>query len=94
MINLICWSDFQKYLLELSDKDFMESDTRNRPDTAWTVHAITNITFWTYLVSDHRVRIPNKYSIPPAFQQINKIFIVNVIVWQDFSLIYIYHLFI
>ena len=54
--------DFQKYLLELGDKDFIESATRNRPDTSWTVHAITNITFWTYPVSDHPIGFPTSIS--------------------------------
>lgn len=47
--------DFDCFVQDVLDLDLIESSLRNRPDTSWSCHVVTNITFYMYMVLDHPI---------------------------------------
>jgi len=50
--------DFNSMLDELRNKDYIENATKNRPDTNWSVHLITNISLHIFPILDHNIGCP------------------------------------
>jgi len=51
-------ADFREFIDQLTDKDFIEYATQNRPDTSWSIHMITNIAFYVYPIYNHPIGCP------------------------------------
>ena len=47
--------DFDSFLNELQSNDIIENVTKKRPDTSWSLHQITNITFYVYPIQLHAI---------------------------------------
>ena len=47
--------DYDSFLDQLRNKDFIENATRSRPNTSYSVHLITNILFFVYPISNHPI---------------------------------------
>lgn len=50
--------DYTDFVNRIMDKDFIEHVTRNRPDTSWSVHCVTNLCFYLWMIPDHVVGCP------------------------------------
>ena len=48
-------ADFISFFNEVCSEDFVEFVTRARPDTAWSLHILTNITFYVFPIPDHTI---------------------------------------
>lgn len=48
-------SDYNRFIERLRGVDYIERATRNRPDTKWSMHRLTNITFYVYPITDHPI---------------------------------------
>ena len=48
-------NDFISFIDELCSEDFVEFVTRARPDTAWSLHILTNITFYVFPIPNHTI---------------------------------------
>ena len=46
-------SDMNRFKNALSTRDWVEHATRDRPDTAWSMHLLTNVTFYVYPIPNH-----------------------------------------
>ena len=55
-------ADFENFVEQLQNNDFVENAVKKRPDTAWSLHSITNISFYVYPIVNHP--IGNHPSIP------------------------------
>lgn len=61
--NFIAFTD------KLQDINFIERATQTRPDTSWSMHCITNITFYVYPINDHPIGCPTEL---PDHLKLNK----------------------
>lgn len=61
--------DFDSMISELMSKDYIENATKNRPDTSWSVHLITNISFHVFPIIDHSIGCS---AIPSERTKLNK----------------------
>lgn len=52
--------DFDAFIQNVLDLDLVESSLRSRPDTSWTCHAVTNISFFLYAIQDHVIGSPSE----------------------------------
>ena len=50
--------DYKNFIDKMLDKDFIENATRNRPDTAWCIHCLTNISFYIFPIPNHPIGCP------------------------------------
>lgn len=48
-----CLLDHKQFLETLKDKQFLANASKSRDNSQWSVHKITNITFFLYLIRDH-----------------------------------------
>ena len=52
--------DYTNFINKIIDKDFIEHMTRNRPDTSWSVHCVTNLSLYLWMIPDHPVGCPGE----------------------------------
>ena len=46
-------TDFRRFTSALMNTNWVEHGTRDRPDTSWSLHLLTNITFYLYPITQH-----------------------------------------
>ncbi|KAF6019730.1 hypothetical protein EB796_021958 [Bugula neritina] len=47
--------DLETFIDAICNKDFIEQAIRSRPDTSWTMHMLTNLTFYLYPILNHPI---------------------------------------
>lgn len=51
--------DFKQFLEEVCSEDMIKFVTRNRPDSAWSLHVLTNLTFYVFPIPNHAIGHPD-----------------------------------
>ena len=51
-------AEYRDFLEAISDQDLLEVITRERPDSSWRAHAITNLSIYTYRIREHCIGCP------------------------------------
>ena len=50
--------DYNSFIDQLSEKDFVKNATKNRPNTSFSFHLLTNITIYVYPIPEHPIGCP------------------------------------